>query len=64
VVSLQAEYVPTKRNGPCLKFFEGSNAVQQANLFTWGLKDEFRPPQHIAIDRDVDTAFKEGIALS
>jgi predicted enzyme involved in methoxymalonyl-ACP biosynthesis len=45
-----AEYLPTQKNGPCLKFLERSGAVREGNLFSWDVTGEVGAPQHIAIE--------------
>jgi FkbH-like protein len=47
---VEANYIPTKKNEPCLKFFESSGSEMHGNLFKWNMKQDFQPPQHITIE--------------
>jgi FkbH-like protein len=47
---VEADYVPTIKNGPCLKFFESSGAERNGNLFRWDTKQDYHPPQHVAVE--------------
>ena len=59
LASLEAEYLATTKNGPCLKFLQDSNGARQGNVFKWDVNQGFRSPQHIAIERFASVA--EGI---
>lgn len=46
-----AEYIPTKKNNPCLEFWKNSDFyfVEKNNFFIWDLKKDFNIPDHIEI---------------
>ena len=47
---LIAQYGPTDRNAPCLRFFaEESGFERQGDVFTWRLARPYQRPLHVAI---------------
>lgn len=46
-----AEYVPTKKNNPCLDFWKksGFHFNEKDNSFTWNLTKDFHLPRHVKI---------------
>ncbi len=50
IVLVEADYVPTKKNEPCLKFLERTRGERQGNLFRWDTRQDFQPPPYVAIE--------------
>ena len=50
---LSAEYKPTAKNGPCLRFLERSGTNGNGHLFRWDLQRPFSPPCHIELESPV-----------
>jgi FkbH-like protein len=46
---IRAEYLPTPKNGPCLKFFSSSGLERNDHIFTWDLSRTFPAPQRVEI---------------
>ncbi len=47
--SIIAEYLPTEKNSPCLKFFERSGFSRQGNVFQWSMDRDYPAPQHASV---------------
>jgi len=47
---VSAEYVPTPKNGPCLRFLERSGENGNGHIFRWNLQRPFAPPPHIELE--------------
>ena len=48
--TVEANYIPTAKNGPCLKFLESSGGNRDGNLFCWDVRQNHAPPAKIEID--------------
>ncbi len=49
---LEAKYLPTEKNTPCLKFFEersGFNCDKEKNVFVWDFKEDFTKPKVLEV---------------
>lgn len=51
VKCLEANYIATKKNGPCLKFLEQAGGEREGSLFRWQTNQMTDPPQHVVIER-------------
>jgi predicted enzyme involved in methoxymalonyl-ACP biosynthesis len=50
LAEVQARYIPTPKNKPCLSFFEGSGlAANGHNIFHWQLDRDYPAPLQIEI---------------
>lgn len=47
---LQAEYLPTAKNRPCLTFWTSSGFTQKENRFSWSLNDPYLFPNGIEVE--------------
>src|SRR5262249_41699619 len=47
---LEADYLATKKNEPCLKFLERNTTDREGNLFRWKTNNGYQPPQFIAVE--------------
>jgi FkbH-like protein len=47
---IKADYLPTKKNEPCLKFLERNVESREGNLFHWKTGNGSHPPKFIAIE--------------
>ena len=50
VKMVSAEYIPTPKNGPCLRFLERSGENGNGHVFRWDLQRPFAPPPHIELE--------------
>jgi FkbH-like protein len=49
---MRATLIPTKKNKPCLRFFEESSFVAGGeHVFTWNLGVPYGPPSHLTIEQ-------------
>lgn len=48
---VQAIYLPTEKNKPCLEFFQKCGFESVDHTFSWPLKNAFSWPEHIRIER-------------
>ena len=48
--TVEATYVPTERNAPCLRFLNRACAGRDGNLFHWQIEAGCSPPKHISIE--------------
>lgn len=46
---MQAQYLPTAKNKPCLAFWTSSGFIQQENRFTWSLSQPYPFPRGIEV---------------
>ena len=48
---LSAEYLPTAKNGPCLRFLERSGLENRnGHVFRWDLSRPYAPPRHVELE--------------
>jgi len=48
---IQAKYIPTPKNAPCLKFFQRSGfASRNENMFTWDVREDYKAPEYVVIE--------------
>jgi FkbH-like protein len=53
MAELKAEYIPTPRNGPCLRFFKNASHFKSEgnHAFTWRVSETYPAPQHISLSK-------------
>jgi FkbH-like protein len=51
LTELRAEYIPTPKNKPCLRFFENSGLARpDEHTFTWNVEDNYNLPEYVSIE--------------
>lgn len=51
---IYAKYIPTRKNKPCLEFFENSEFIYDNNyIFTWEVNKDYKIPEYIEMERQL-----------